>query len=193
MGHLHLRAKAEVPDERDLDSERAEDWSVICWVPGCDEDEDDNGCCRKHADEAMRMARLVLGEPYTDRCAEWGDLAIVRRVNKEAAEKEMRQRKAEMQQAKWRLTGRTPDVGDTVGAVRNDLNSDMSAGSRNSALNRAGYRLGRLVGGGVLTRTEAEAILQQAADAHRLPRHEAKYVIARSLDDGTDNPYLARG
>lgn len=141
----------------------------------------------------MRMARLVLGEPYTDRCAEWGDLAIVRRVAQEAAEKEMRSRKAAMQQAKWRLTGRVPDAGDTIESVRRDLAGDMSAGSRNAALNRAGYRMGRLVGGGVLTRQEAENILMQAADAHRLPRSEARYVVSRSLDDGTDNPYLTNG
>lgn len=139
------------------------------------------------------MAEMVLTEPYEDRCPEWGDLAIVLRADKEQAEKMLQRRKAEMQQAKWRLTGKVPDVGDTLDTIRLDLVRDMSAGSRNAALNRAGYRFGRLVGGGTLSRSEAEAILTSVATTHRLPAHEAKYVIARSLDDGIDNPYTTNG
>lgn len=166
---------------------------MICWVPGCDADEYQTGCCTVHHHEGDRVAAMVLTEPYEERCPDWADLAMMRRAERERAEKEMRSRKAAMQQAKWRLTGKAPDAGDTIEAIRRDLAGDMSAGSRNAAINRAGYRLGRLVGGGVLTRQESENILMQAADAHRLPRHEARYVVSRSLDDGTDNPYLTNG
>lgn len=166
---------------------------MICWVPGCDAAEFAFGTCFMHATEGDRMASMVLAEPWEDRCPEWQDLAIVRRADREQAEKELQRRKAEMQQAKWRLTGRVPDTGDTLDAIRLDLVRDMSMGSRNAALNRAGFRLGRLVGGGMLSRSEAEAILLSTATAHRLPQHEAKYVIARSLDDGTENPYLTNG
>lgn len=166
---------------------------MICWVPGCDADEAVSGCCYMHATEGDRVAAMVLGEPFDERCPEWDDLRIVRRADREQAEKELQRRKAAMQQAKWRLTGKVPDVGDTLDTIRLDLVRDMSAGSRNAALNRAGYRFGRLVGGGTLTRTEAESILTSVATTHRLPAHEAKYVIARSLDDGMDNPYLTNG
>lgn len=166
---------------------------MICWVPGCEAPEHDAGCCTAHHHEGQRMAALVLAEPYEDRCDEWHDMAIAKRADREKAQKEMQRRKAEMQQAKWRLTGKTPRMDDSIDGIRHDLSRDMSGGSRNAALNRGGYRLGRLVGGGVLARSEAEAILRQAAEVHRVPRHEATYVIARSLDEGTDNPYLTNG
>lgn len=166
---------------------------MICWVPGCDEAEHQYGCCTVHHREGERVAAMVLSELYVDRCDQWHDLSIGIRADKEKAQKELQRRKAVMQQAKWRLTGKAPRMDDSIDSIRGDIAQDMSLGSRNAALNRGGYRLGRLVGGGVITRTEAEAILQQAADAHRLPRHEAKYVIARSLDEGADNPYLTNG
>lgn len=163
---------------------------MICWVPGCEADEYQSGCCTVHHHEGERMAALVLTEPYEERCAEWADLAMMRRAEREMAEKELQRRKAAMQQARWQLTGKVPRADDTLDAIRQDLTRDMSSGSRNAALNRAGYRFGRLVGGGVVTRPEAEAVLLSVATTFRLPQHEAKYVIARSLDDGSDNPYL---
>ena len=166
---------------------------MICWVPGCGEDEHQTGTCRAHHAEGERVSSMVLSDPYVERCDVAYELSLIRRADTERAAKELQRRKAEMQQAKWRLTGRVPRMDDSIDRIRHDLAADMSAGSRNAAMNRGGYRLGRLVGGGVLTRTEAEAMLQQAADAHRLPRHEAKYVIARSLDEGADNPYLTTG
>lgn len=166
---------------------------MICWVPGCEADEHETGCCTVHHREGERMAALVLGEPYEERCAKWADLALMRRAEREQAEKELRRRNAAMQQARWQLTGKVPRADDTLDAIRADLTRDMSSGSRNAALNRAGYRFGRLVGGGVVTRQEAEAVLLSVSTTFRLPHHEAKYVIARSLDDGSDNPYLTNG
>lgn len=166
---------------------------MICWVPGCEDSEHATGTCRSHHDEAQRVSRMVLADPWVDRCDVAHDLFIMRRASRERAEAQVRKQQAEMQQAKWRLTGRTPRMDDSIDTIRHDLAGDMGLGSRNAALNRGGYRLGRLVGGGVLTRSEAEAILQQAADAYSVPRYEAKYVIARSLDEGADNPYLTNG
>lgn len=166
---------------------------MICWVPGCDQTEYEWGVCFAHRAEDARVEVMVVCEPHVEREADWNDMALMKRAERERAQAMLLRRNAEYQVAKWKLTAKVPKADDTLDAIRRDMGGDMTAGSRNAGLNRAGYRFGRLVAGGVLTRSEAESILSTTADAHGLPRHEAKYVIARSLDAGADNPYLTHG
>lgn len=166
---------------------------MICWVPGCDQPEYEWGVCFAHRAEDARVEVMVLCEPHVEREADWNDMALTKRADRERAQAALIRQRAEMQVAKWKLTGKVPKADDTIDLIRRDMGEDMLAGSRNAGLNRAGYRFGRLVAGGALSRSEAESMLVNTAETHGLPRHEAKYVIARSLDAGADNPYLTHG
>jgi len=58
-------------------------------------------------------------------------------------------------------------------------------GTRNDTLNRAAYRVGRLVGDGTLHPTSVEATLENAAATAGLPAAEAKATIASGLRAGS--------
>lgn len=63
-------------------------------------------------------------------------------------------------------------------------------GERNSALNRAAFNLGTLVGAGLLTEDEATGTLLNAVDSadKPLPEKEARSVIQRGLNAGRKHP-----
>lgn len=61
-------------------------------------------------------------------------------------------------------------------------------GARNATLNAEAFALGRSVGGGVLSRVEAEALLSEQAEIFKLPAKEARYTIRRSLNEGERQP-----
>ena len=64
-------------------------------------------------------------------------------------------------------------------------------GGRNDTLNAQAFALGQCVGGGVLSRGEAEAFLLEHAEPlldHGLSAGEARYTIRRTLQQGEDKP-----
>ncbi|MEY9932574.1 N12 class adenine-specific DNA methylase [Catenulispora sp. GP43] len=61
-------------------------------------------------------------------------------------------------------------------------------GVRNDTLNREAFRMGRLVGGGVLQRDDVESELGRAAHHAGLPTGEAANTIASGLSAGTSRP-----
>ncbi|MBF0185324.1 MAG: AAA family ATPase [Magnetococcales bacterium] len=60
--------------------------------------------------------------------------------------------------------------------------------NRNDALNMAAFRIGQLIGGGLIERGEAEAALTQAALAVGLSADEAKSTIRSGLNTGMKSP-----
>ena len=66
--------------------------------------------------------------------------------------------------------------------------ANTTEGGRNDTLNRAAYNLGQLVGGGVITRQEAESALHAAGEACGLPQHEVKATTKSGLDKGAKQP-----
>lgn len=78
-------------------------------------------------------------------------------------------------------------VGSAVaGEVQRVL--DAATGGRNDSLNRAAYRLGRLVGSGVLDRADAVTALAQAAEVVGLGELEAGRTITSGLTAGIADP-----
>lgn len=68
-----------------------------------------------------------------------------------------------------------------------------SAGSRNNQLNRSAYKLGGLVGAGLLDRGEVERDLHDAAIAAGLTADETRRTIKSGLDAGIARPLDRRG
>jgi len=66
--------------------------------------------------------------------------------------------------------------------------ASAAVGQRNETLNRAAFALGQLIGGGVLTRGEAEGALAEAADRAGLEGREALGTIKSGLDAGEKQP-----
>jgi hypothetical protein len=66
--------------------------------------------------------------------------------------------------------------------------ASAAEGTRNDALNKEAYSLGGLVGGGALTRVDAETELERAAAVAGLPDAEARRTIRSGLDAGILEP-----
>jgi RecA-family ATPase len=62
------------------------------------------------------------------------------------------------------------------------------AGGREIALNKACFKLGRLIGGGELTREAVESVLRRAAQETWLPDTEIDAKLKRSIADGIKQP-----
>ena len=77
----------------------------------------------------------------------------------------------------------TRAFGDEVAAVRAAAN-----GTRNRQLNESAFSLGQLVGGGLLSRSEVESALVNAAMSAGLSRHEAERTTRSGLDAGERSP-----
>lgn len=71
-----------------------------------------------------------------------------------------------------------------------DFQSEAAPGNRNNALNRMAYRLGRLVGGGLISEEEAREILFGEADRVFSPkeRHEVEATARSGLEAGQRKP-----
>jgi len=69
-----------------------------------------------------------------------------------------------------------------------DTVSSAPEGTRNDTLNREAFRLGRLVGGGVLDQNDAATALRCAARKAGLPPSEAESTIASGLTAGLSRP-----
>jgi len=61
-------------------------------------------------------------------------------------------------------------------------------GQRNELLNKAAFSLGRLIGGGYLTRAEVEAALRGAAESIGLEPHEIDTTLRSGIDSGIAQP-----
>ena len=66
--------------------------------------------------------------------------------------------------------------------------ANTGEGSRNDNLYAKSAFIGGLVGGGYLTRSEAEDALEDAGQACGLSKREVEKTVASGLDDGEDNP-----
>lgn len=75
-------------------------------------------------------------------------------------------------------------------ALRDEIAALLATaeGGRNHALNRAAFRLGQIVAGGGLDRTQVEARLLAAAVAVGLPEAEARKTIASGFGAGGQSP-----
>lgn len=71
-----------------------------------------------------------------------------------------------------------------------EFQAEAAPGNRNNALNRMAYRLGRLVGGGLITEEEAREILFGEAERVFSPqeRREVESTIKSGLRAGERNP-----
>jgi hypothetical protein len=77
-----------------------------------------------------------------------------------------------------------------IGALEDECNAveNTPQGSRNDRLNEAAFKLGTLVGAGVLSRPEAEDALAAAARRAGLGEAEIRATIRSGLDDGEKRP-----
>jgi hypothetical protein len=75
-------------------------------------------------------------------------------------------------------------------ALKRSANTVATApeGTRNDTLNRESFRLGRLIGGGVIDRNDAVPELRRAAHRAGLPPDEAANTIAPGLSAGIGHP-----
>ncbi|AWK85345.1 hypothetical protein [Azospirillum thermophilum] len=72
---------------------------------------------------------------------------------------------------------------DAVDKVRN-----AASGSRNNTLSSCAYAVGRLVGGGYISESEARSALEAAAQFAAMPAREAHATITRALARGAAKP-----
>lgn len=79
------------------------------------------------------------------------------------------------------------------GALRAEIRRILSAqnGTRHTAINRAAFSIGQLVGGGLLTYAEAYAPLFEAALSIQFPESEAASTVRDGLRDGAQAPRKA--
>jgi hypothetical protein len=72
-----------------------------------------------------------------------------------------------------------------------ELAKDANEAGRNNALNRAAFRLGRLVGGGELAHDATVGDIREAGQMMRLPKHEVDHIIKGAYMRGLLNPKSA--
>jgi hypothetical protein len=108
---------------------------------------------------------------------------------------ELASRKTVAESAPAPALPRTPTVDRRRSAYANTaLNRSADAvaaaaeGTRNDTLNREAFRMGRLVGGGVLQRDDVESELGRAAHHAGLSHNEASNTIASGLSAGIKHP-----
>ncbi len=64
--------------------------------------------------------------------------------------------------------------------------ANTASGARNDVLNKAAFSLGQLVGGGALTRSDAEQALLSAAEANGLVRDDGELAVLATMRSGLE-------
>lgn len=162
-----------------------------CIVPNCGgRKAPGKDVCAYHAEaEAGAVAYheyervLTLAEMYP------GMADIAMRDHMRRADSRQHAQVALVEGAEWTGDGTRYGIAAFRGIMAN-LADDVAHG-RNNALNRAAFRLGRIVGGGEFAHESAVARLRTAAGMMNLPRHEVDHILRGGYTRGVLNPKAA--
>ncbi len=94
--------------------------------------------------------------------------------------------------ATWRLRPPNPTYGNAALRAEAERVAGASEGTRNDALNRAAWAIGRLVASGALSESDAEATLVAAAQTAGLPEREARATVRSGITAGKAKPRFVK-